>query len=400
LAALACFLSLSFVYLWMVLTPVVEGPPARLLCAARFPAMRAAVDLMTFITLFSVIAIWIFSSSFAVGFAARSSSIARWRCAVGLWLLLVCALVWWGHPLASARFSRFTVVSALAVATAGIAWSFRLKRRFLPIFAALVSIAVLCTPSWVAFAKAKPDPPDARRLWSVRLENWDTLGINTSPGAQGWNVMVTSDRVVIVYQPVVSRRNESTYRLVSLDLRSGNITSALEFVGTWGPMPELHLASDGRPMLAHSRFFSAAAVSGAPSGSSGTPWPLEPGDTPFDPHSLRPTGDSLPWSEPPPVSGAAGSFFNRNVRWNGQFGRFAAASPDGRRYAFEFSDSRGDFPETLYEFFLIYDAADDAPIATVRIKDLPNDQSWFAFDSNGQYFVAGGPNTLSLYTTP
>jgi len=79
---------------------------------------------------------------------------------------------------------------------------------------------------------------------------------------------------------------------------------------------------------------------------------------------------------------------------------FAGVSRNGARFAVSFTKVRGDPPVPLYEHFVIYDAETAQPVAIVRIKDLPEYNSWFAFSPDGRSFVAGSPYNLSLYTLP
>lgn len=76
----------------------------------------------------------------------------------------------------------------------------------------------------------------------------------------------------------------------------------------------------------------------------------------------------------------------------------AGVSQNGRRFALEFSDEKGDPSILLYEYFIIFDVATLQPVKTVRISDMPERQSWSAFSPDGHYSVAGNPNDLSLYT--
>lgn len=79
---------------------------------------------------------------------------------------------------------------------------------------------------------------------------------------------------------------------------------------------------------------------------------------------------------------------------------FAGVSQDGRRFAIEFSEVRGDPPMPLYDHFVIYDTETAKPIAIVRISDLPEYNSWAALSPDGSLFEAGSPNNLSLYRVP
>lgn len=79
---------------------------------------------------------------------------------------------------------------------------------------------------------------------------------------------------------------------------------------------------------------------------------------------------------------------------------FAGVSQDGKRFAIEFSDTRGDPPIPLYDHFVIYDTETARAIATFRIADLPAYNSWSAISPDGKLFAAGNPNNLSLYRLP
>jgi hypothetical protein len=79
---------------------------------------------------------------------------------------------------------------------------------------------------------------------------------------------------------------------------------------------------------------------------------------------------------------------------------FAGVSQDARCFAVEFSEVRGDPPMPLYDHFVIYDTETAKPISMVRIVDLPEYYSWSAFSPDGNLFVAGSPNNLSLYRVP
>jgi hypothetical protein len=79
---------------------------------------------------------------------------------------------------------------------------------------------------------------------------------------------------------------------------------------------------------------------------------------------------------------------------------FAGASQDGKRFAMEFSETRGDPPMPLYDHFVIYETETVKPLAIVRVSDLPEFSSWSAISPDGKLFAAGNPNRLSLYRVP
>jgi hypothetical protein len=80
-----------------------------------------------------------------------------------------------------------------------------------------------------------------------------------------------------------------------------------------------------------------------------------------------------------------------------EWGAFAGASADGRRFAIQSSYLEGDPDFVVYEYFTVYDAATGNALAMIHTKNLPARQSWSAFSSNGRYFAAGNPNKLTMY---
>ena len=83
-----------------------------------------------------------------------------------------------------------------------------------------------------------------------------------------------------------------------------------------------------------------------------------------------------------------------------EWGAYAGASADGRRFAIQSSYTEGDPNFVVYEYFTIYDVGSGKPVATIHIKDLPERQSWSAFSPDGRYFIAGSPNKLTTYKLP
>ncbi|MGH9739835.1 MAG: hypothetical protein ACRD4X_14800 [Candidatus Acidiferrales bacterium] len=409
-ALIVCAVSFFFVFLWIASAPVLEHGPAQLLDAIHFEPINAALDLISIAIAAAVFAAWIAPSCYSVGFALGSRPISRIQVAAILWLGLVGLMMWRGYPSTTSAMRTASATMAGVVLVAGTIWSIKSKRRNpLAVATTVACLLLLALPFWVAFAIAMPDPPQAQLLWSVHLENHDALGMNTSSeyGSQR-QVVIVGDRVVVAYDIgstwYEDRKPMSSYRLVSLDLHTGATKNSKEFVAGWGiGQPYLNVANDGRLMLVHARMSldnssvpSTATL--ATQNAEATVW-ANPGDTPLDPRTLSPAGKSLEWAQPSP-GGTRERYVNDNVVWDAQYGTFAAASDNGSRYAFEFSDSRGDFPEVLYEHFIIYDAASKQPIAIVRMKNLPERQSWSALSGEGEYFVCGSPRSLNLYRLP
>jgi hypothetical protein len=77
--------------------------------------------------------------------------------------------------------------------------------------------------------------------------------------------------------------------------------------------------------------------------------------------------------------------------------RLANVSQNGKRFALECSDERGDSPVLLYDYFLVFDAESLQPVMRINGSETPARQPWSAFSSDARYFVAGNPDNLSLY---
>jgi len=79
---------------------------------------------------------------------------------------------------------------------------------------------------------------------------------------------------------------------------------------------------------------------------------------------------------------------------------FAGVSEAGTRFAMQAYDELGDPSSLIFERFFIYDARTATPLASVRVDDLPERQSWTAFSPDGRFFAVGNPNRVSLYEVP
>jgi hypothetical protein len=79
---------------------------------------------------------------------------------------------------------------------------------------------------------------------------------------------------------------------------------------------------------------------------------------------------------------------------------FAGVSRNGRRFAVAYSDGSGDPFRLTYEYFVIYDTETAQEIAVMRVKALPERQSWSALSPDGTHFVVGNQYELNLYRLP
>jgi hypothetical protein len=436
------------------------------------------LNLLSVVLFFLVFAIWTVPTAYAIGFALRTGKTARLQWGLSVALLLTIGFEW------ATKRSEFPVLgTAMAAAiiclVAGIVLSFRLEHRARThLLANAAAFAVLLLPSFVAFAEASKQPPNAKRLWSTVLQKntWQAMNTGSEFGAARQAVVV-GERVVAVfdagYPEYVDKQPMSKYRLVSLDIQTGQTKNSREFVGHWGAMPSLFATNDGHVIFEQGSLKSLnpdLTEAGpelnidhgrvgqiSPDGST-LAWETSPGTVLLDSHSLAPIGKPLAESSPNSVSTTAvltyatiwnaypkdrtfvgwadehglrllfhgdcgiaqfltnetvvlvgcgrirllnskGAIFKEETTGRGP-ARLTSVSQDGKRFALEFSDEKGDPSVLLYEYFLVFDAETLQPVATVRISDLPERQSWSAFSADGKYFVAGNPNSLSLYELP
>lgn len=436
------------------------------------------LNLLDVILFFLVLALWTVPTAFAIGFALRTGKTARLQWGLSVALLLTIVFKWVTKRSEFPLLGIATVV-AIACLVAGIVLSFRLQHRVRThLLANAAAFTVLLSPCFVGFAEASKQPPNAKRLWSsvLQKDTWQAMNTGSEFGAAR-QVVVVGDRVVAVfdagYPEYVDKQPMSKYRLVSIEIKTGEIKNSREFFGPWGAMPWLFATNDGHVIFEQGSLKSLnpdltdagpqlkidhGRVGQISSDGATLAWETFPGTVLLDSRTLTPVGKPLSESSPNSVSATA--VLTYATRWNeypkdrtfvgfaddhglrllfhGDCGianflnnntvvmvgcgkislldskgailkesvtsrgpaRLTSISQDGKRFALEFSDEKGDPSVLLYEYFLVFDAETLRPVATVRISDLPERQSWSAFSADGRYFAAGNPNDLSLYQLP
>ena len=454
-------------------------------CISLAQALRLSVPPSTLLSLLDIVffvfalAIWTTPTVFAVGFALRTRKASRFQWGLTLAILLATVYVWAKHPSGFVIASHLAAVGAGVVLVCGVALSFhlahKLRTHFLTNAAAFV---ILALPCWVAFAHAAKQPVNAQRLWSTVLEKGTWQAMNTgSEFAATRQVAFAGNRVLAIFDSgfpqYEGKQPMSKYRLLSLDVKTGEIKNSREFGGHWGAMPYIFATNDGHVVLEQGSLRSlnpdlsdagpkldldhGRVIDVSPDGST-MAWETDPGTVLLDSHTLAPTGKHFAESVPSSVSATA--VLTGNISWHdypkdstfvglsdehglrllfhGDCGfpakflnnetvmlvgcgkirtmdvwgtilkeaaisgpaRFAGVSQNGKRFALEFFDERGDPSLLLYEYFTVFDTETLHPVAMVRISEMPERQSWAAFSPDGQYFVAGNPNDLSLYKLP
>jgi hypothetical protein len=455
IALLVCAISFFFVFLWIALAPLLEYWSARFLDAIRFEPIGSALDLIGVAIFGGLLALWVGPSCYSIGFALGSRPISRIQCATVPWLGLIGLFIWHQYPAGPVYLPYVAVLVACTAFVTGTLWSFRGKRRSASALAAtFVCLVALAIPFWVAFARANPDPPTAQRLWSVYLKNQDLAGMNSeSEYTSQRQVIVVGDRVVAVYDTGVGwyegKIPMSKYRLVSIDIKTGEIKKSLDFVGRWGYMPYIYanaepagffvtgLVPPSNPILtghlidAHllapmaGQFkLSGQAVAASSPTKRGTLrtdilWKKEyPKDDAFvtltdeagihllfhgacsgEARFLSDDRVLLAGCQTLRIIDRQGGIVRQAAGPDG-YTRIAGISGNGDRFALVSSKSEGDPQHVLYEHFIIYRSDDIRPIAVIRTEVLPQFQSWSAFSVDGRYFVSGGPDALGLYLLP
>ena len=279
-------------------------------------------------TVFFVVAlaIWAAPTVFAIGFALRTRKVDRVQWGLSIAFLLATAYVWAKTPPGSVLAAHIAALSCAAVLVCGIALSFRVAHRFwVHIVTNAAALVILTLPNLVAIAKAPKQPPNAHKLWSTLLQKGTWQAMNTgSSFAATRQLVVSGERVLAIFDvgfaAYEGKQPMSKYRLVSLDVKTGEIKNTQEFVGRWGAMPYLFATNDGHVILENGSLrslnfdltdagpqFTADRGLGlqiSPDGST-LAWETLPGTTLLDSRTLTPTGKPLVASAPVSISAAA-----------------------------------------------------------------------------------------------
>lgn len=390
--------------------------PDRAVVAAVSPlaiAPRAIIEGVHLFDFFLAILIWVVPPTCAVGFAARTSQRRALRLALSISVLLFATLCFFlGRGDQSASRESIAVIAAVIVLSALILSFLKLNLSRYLMIANLIAVLLLFGPSLVALSRRTGAASQPKQLWSTTLQQEQWQSMNTgSEYAATRQIAFAGDRVIAVFdagfassQPPKDKWPVSTYQLISLDIKTGAKRNAITFSGRWGTMPYIYptqsglinvqsypprtLNADLSPATDPTRTVSANRMD--------TQKQPECGAT-CNPPTYVLAKNTLVQLQPnhfQVVDNTGRVLSGGNlVEW----GSFAGASIDGRRFAVESSYTEGDPNFVVYEYFTIYDSASGNALATVHIKDLPDRQSWSAFSPDGHYFVAGNPNKLTMY---
>ncbi|HEX4001317.1 MAG TPA: hypothetical protein VHX36_01630 [Candidatus Acidoferrales bacterium] len=268
---------------------------------------------------FLALALWTTATVFAIGFALHSDKLDLLLWGLTCALFLAAGWVWAIHSSGLVRLSHLVSVIAGAILILGIAASFRLRhRRRLRLVGNVAALLTLTLPCLVAYARFPKLPPKAQRLWSTVLQKGTWQAMNTGSSFNSTRqVVISGDRAVAIFDSGFPRyeggQPMSGYRLVSIDLKTGQIRNSLELAGRWGAMPHLYATNDGHVILEQGSLKSlnpdlsdAGPYVDVSHGEivdmslDGTTleWATAPGTTLLDSHTLSPTGKSRSASFP------------------------------------------------------------------------------------------------------
>jgi hypothetical protein len=379
-------------------------------------APRATIGAIHLFDFFLAMLIWVVPPAWAIGFAARISQRRVLGVGLSISILLSAAS---GFFIArsdhSGSIEWITVVATVIVVATLIFSFFRSNCSRAVALANFVAVLLLFGPSTAALTHRTGALPQPKQLWSSVLQQNQWQEMNTgSEYATTRQVVFAVDRVVVVFdagfapsQPPKGKRPISSYRLMSLDSKTGLKLNEITILGGWGSTPYIYPTQEGLidvqgnpPRILNPDLMPVTGESGkAPAYGKTTRDRLECGDASCSPQTYLLGNNTVQLRQGHfQVVDSTGHILSGGnlLEW----GSFAGASADGRRFAIQSSYTEGDPDFVVYEYFTIYDAANGHMLTTIHMKDLPARQSWSAFSPNGRYFVVGNPNKLTMYALP
>ena len=258
------------------------------------------------------------------------------------------------------------------------------------LIANVLAFMLLTVPCWVAMAQSARALRRAKKIWSVVLSSGTWEAMNTSSGFGATRQLVfAGDRILAVFdaglQSYEGNQPMTRYKLVSLDLKTGEVRNSKEFAGRWGAMPYLFAASDGHailettsltklnpdlseagPVLALDR---GSANLMSPDGST-MAWETFPGTVLLDSSSLKPVGRLTQASALTAVRGKA--VLTDNIHWIDDFpteSSFVTMIDEGGQHLLFHGDC-GSRPEFLSEARVMLVSCGKIKIMDIQGKPL------------------------------
>jgi hypothetical protein len=358
---------------------------------------------------------WVMPSASAIGFAARKPQCRALSLGLSISVFLFATIcLFWGRQDPSASMEWLAVTATIIVLSA-IVFSFKSNSLRSLTIVNSIAILLLFAPSIAALSRRTRTIPQPKELWSTTLqqEQWQSMHTGSEYSATR-QVAFASDRVIAVFdsgfgpsQPSKDKWPVSAYRLISLDLKTGAKLKEMTIAGRWGSMPYIYPTQEGfidvqsnPPRILDQDLVPVTDASAtAPANRTTTRERRECRGANCDPPTYVVGKNTVQLRQKRfQVVDSTGHVLSGGnlVEW----GAFAGASADGRRFAIQSSYTEGDPDFVVYEYFTVYDAATGKALAMAHTKNLPARQSWSAFSSNGQYFAAGNPNKLTMYELP
>jgi hypothetical protein len=377
---------------------------------------RATIETAHQFDFLVAILLWVLPSASAIGFAARKSQRRILSAALSISVFLFATICFfWRRQDRSVSMEWVALIAVIIVLSATV-FSF-CKSNFLRSLLIVNSIAILLlfAPSILALSRRTGTIPQPKELWSTTLQQdqWQSMNTGSEYSATR-QVAFAGDRVIVVFdagfgtpQPSKDKWPVSDYRLISLDLKTGARLKEITITGRWGSMPYIYPTQEGfidvqsnPPRILDQDLVPVTDASATGQANLNTTREhRECGGANCDPPTYILGKNTLQLRQKRfQVVDSTGHILGGGdlVEW----GAFAGASADGRRFAIQSSYTEGDPDFVVYEYFTVYDAVTGKALAMVHTKDFPARQSWSAFASNGQYFAAGNPNKLTVYAIP
>lgn len=411
-------LSATSLILFILLMGVMLWPDRSLVAASTAICItpRATIETAHRFDFLLATLLWIVPSASAVGFAARKPQRRALSLGLSVSVLLFATICFFSGLQDHSIVMEWVSIVVTSIVLSAVVLSFFKSNFFrsLTIFN-FIGILLLFGPSIASLSHSTRTVAQPKELWSTTLqqEQWQRMNTGSEYGATR-QVAFAGDRVIAVFDagfgPSQTSKDKwpiSAYRLISLDLKTGAKLKEITIAGRWGSMPYIYPTQEGfidvqsnpprtlNPDLVPVTDASSAALANRTT----TRERLECGGANCDPRTYTLGKNTLQLRQKRfQVVDNTGHVLRGGdlVEW----GTFAGASADGRRFAIQSSYTEGDPDFVVYEYFTVYDAATGKALAMVHTKDLPARQSWSAFSSNGQYFAAGNPNKLTMYELP
>ena len=410
-------LSVTSLILFILLMGLMLWPDRSL--AAAFMAMgidpHATIEAAHRFDFIVATLLWVIPPASAIGFAARKSQHRALSLGLSISVLLFATFLFFSGRKDGSPFVECVACTATLLVLGAVVFSFfKSNSPRLLLIVNSIAILILFAPSIVALSHRTRAMPQPKELWSTTLQqdSWQDMNTGSEYSATR-QVAFAGNRVIAVFdagfqpsQPTKDKWPVSSYRLLSLDLKTGTKLKEITIAGSWGSMPYIYPSQGGfievqsnPARILDQDLLPVTEASATPPANRNTREIRECGGANCDPPRYVLGTNTVQLRQKRfQVVDSSGHVLSGGdlVDW----GSFAGASGDGRRFAIQSSNMEGDPDFVVYEYFTIYDAEAGKALAIIHMKNLPARQSWSAFSPNGQYFAAGNPNQLTMYELP